>query len=220
VSIHCSENPLRQRNVDSSGLISELADVDVYNRPCPAAIASIAAARFQFETTVARVVDGPPKRVTLANVPDKDLGCAHLVVLGGAAAGNSLHISMADGNTVGFATTSNPAVVSGIRTGDKVRIDNSWLLAAQTYQRHQVPPSPDEYGWNQFRDSAGNPIYPQRDVLIGHIFAVNSIGSLLTGRIHGKMLLVQALTRQPRDPCREGSYSEARRPSATGPARS
>jgi hypothetical protein len=154
---------------------------------------SIAADRFEFETTVARVVDGPPKRVTLANVPDKDLGCVHLVVLGGAAAGNSLHIATADGNTLGFATTSNPAVVSGIRAGDKVRIDNSWILAAQTYQRHQVPPSSDEYGWNQFRDSAGNPIYPQRDVLIGHTFAVNSIGSLLTGRILGKMLLVQAL---------------------------
>jgi len=154
---------------------------------------SIASDRFEFETTVAHVVDGPPRRVTLTQVPDVDLGCAHLTLLGGAAAGNSLHIALADGDTVGFATTSNPAVLSAIRAGDRVRVDNSWILAAQTYQRHQVPPSPAEYGWNQFRDSAGKPLYPQRDVLIGHTFAMNSIGSLLTGRIHGKMLLVQAL---------------------------
>jgi hypothetical protein len=154
---------------------------------------SIAADRFQFETSVTRVIDGPPKQVRLASVPDKDLGCAQLLLLSGAAAGNGLHIATADSTTVGFASTSDPAVVNGIRPGDKVRIDNSWILAAQTYQRHQLPPSPDEYGWNQFRDTSGNPIYPQRNVLIGHTFAVNSIGSLLTGRIHGKTLLVQAL---------------------------
>jgi hypothetical protein len=142
---------------------------------------------------VTQVIDGPPKQVTLASVPDKDLGCTQLSLLSGAAAGNGLHIATADGKTVGFASTSDPTVVNGIRPGDKVRIDNSWILAAQTYQRHQVPPNADEYGWNQFRDSLGNPIYPQRNVLIGHSFAVNSIGSLLTGRIHGKMLLVQAL---------------------------
>ena len=154
---------------------------------------SIAADRFQFDTTVSRVMDGPPIRVALTDVPQKELGCAHLVMLSGAAAGKSLHISGADGNAVGFATTSDPAVVDGIRSGDKVRIDNSWLLAAQTYQRHQVPPGEDEYGWNQFRDSDGTPVYPQRDVLIGHFFALNSVGSLLSGAIHGKMLLVQAL---------------------------
>ena len=154
---------------------------------------SVGADRFQFETTVTRVLDGPPKRVSLANVPDEDLGCAHLVVLSGAAVGNNLHIAMVEGSTVGFATTADPAVVNSIRTGDKVHIDNSWLLAAQTYQRHQVPPSDEEYGWNQFRDAQGKPIYPQRELLIGHFFALNSVGSLLSGRIHGKMLLVEAL---------------------------
>jgi len=74
-----------------------------------------------------------------------------------------------------------------------VRLDNSWPLAIQTYQRHQVPPDDAEYGWNQFRDAHGNPIYPQRELLIGHFFALNSVGSLLSGDIHGKVLLVQAL---------------------------
>jgi hypothetical protein len=154
---------------------------------------SIAADRFQFETTVVQVTDGPPKRVTLAAVPDREFGCTQLLLLSGAAAGNGLHIASIDGKSVGFASTSDPAVVSHIQAGDKVRIDNSWILAAQTYQRHQVPSNADEYGWDQYRDVSGKPIYPQRSVLIGHSFAVNSIGSLLTGQIHGKMLLVQAL---------------------------
>lgn len=149
--------------------------------------------RFQFETTIARVVDAPHKRVVLADRPSNDLGCAHLTPLSGAAEGKTLHIAMAEGDSIGFASTSDPAVLDRIRPGDKVRIDNSWLLAAQTYQRHQVPPNPDEYGWNQFRDVQGGPIYPQREVLIGHFFALNSVGALLNGRIHGKMLLVQAL---------------------------
>src|ERR1700677_3895043 len=40
VRIHCPENPLRQRNIDSSGFIAELADVDVHDRPSPATIAA------------------------------------------------------------------------------------------------------------------------------------------------------------------------------------
>jgi hypothetical protein len=154
---------------------------------------SFAADRFQFETTVARVINGPPKRIILANVTDRELGCAHLTPTSGAATGKSLHVATAEGNALGFASTSDPGVVNGIRAGDKVRIDNAWLLAAQTYQRHQVPPSQEEYGWNQYRDAAGKPIYPQRNVLIGHFFALNSVGALLNGRINGKMLLVQAL---------------------------
>jgi len=42
MSIHCAKNPLRQSNVDSGGLISELAYIDVYDRPRPAAIAALA----------------------------------------------------------------------------------------------------------------------------------------------------------------------------------
>jgi hypothetical protein len=155
--------------------------------------ADIHADRFQFETTVARVIEGPPLQAVLAHVPDKDLGCAHLTVLSGEAESCWFHIAAADGKTVAFASTSDAGMLGKLRAGDRVRIDNSWILAAQTYHRHQVPPSTEEYGWNQFRDAQGKPVYPQRDVLIGHNFALNSVGSLLTGRIHGKMLLVQAM---------------------------
>jgi hypothetical protein len=83
-------------------------------------------------------------------------------------------------------------VLNTIQAADRVRVDNAWALALQTYHRHQVP-TPDMYGWNQFRNSRGVPIYPQRDVLIGPIGAAGTAGSVPAGRIHGKMLAVEAL---------------------------
>jgi hypothetical protein len=155
--------------------------------------ASIHAERFQFDTTVARASDGPVRRIELAAVPDRPIVDAHLVLLSGAGAGRSAPIAHAEGRTVILANASDPAIAAAVQAGDQVRIDNSWPLALQTYHRHQVPPDPAEYAWNQFRDADGKPIYPQRGTLIGQIFAVSSIGSLLSGRIHGKMLLVQSL---------------------------
>ena len=155
--------------------------------------ATIHAERFSFETTVAGVSEGPPRRIALADAPGRPFVDAHLVLLGGPHAGRSFAIAEADDRTLVLANTSDPAVVAAIQAGDAVRIDNSWPLALQTYHRHQVPPTAEEYGWNQFRDEAGRPRYPQRDVLIGPIFALSAVGSLLNGDIQGKMLLVQSL---------------------------
>ncbi len=154
---------------------------------------SIADSRFEFETTIAATGVQRSGRITLTDAPEVPLGGAHLTLLSGAGAGRWLHIATVDRLSLGFASTSDAAVIDSLRPGDRLRIDNRWLLAAQTYQRHQVPPDPAEYGWNQFRDAAGRPLYPQRDLLIGHFFALNGVGSLLNGRIQGKMLLVQAL---------------------------
>jgi hypothetical protein len=153
---------------------------------------SLGAARFHFDTVVTKVIDGPPKLVELASVPAEDFADAHLVIISGATAGKSIPLGVIKGKTVGFAFSADSAVVSGIKTGDKVRIDNSWTLALQTYHRHQVP-TPDMYGWNQFRDSAGKPVYPQRDVLIGPIAAGHTAGSVPNGHIHGKMLALEVL---------------------------
>jgi hypothetical protein len=42
------------------------------------------------------------------------------------------------------------------------------------------------YGWDQFRDADGTPIYPQRDVLVGPISAFNGAGSNQTGRFKAR----------------------------------
>ena len=139
-----------------------------------------------------RVIDGFPKQVELASAPDRDFADAHLVIMSGAAAGKSVPIAAIDGKTIGFAFAADQAAINGIQPGDQVRIDNSWALALQTYHRHQVP-TPDMYGWNQFRGADGQPIYPQRDVLIGPIGAAGTAGSVPNGRIHGKMLVLECL---------------------------
>ncbi len=110
---------------------------------------SIHAARRAFDTTVATVMETFPLQLELTSVPDWDITNAHLVMMSGASAGRSVPVAWVDGLRVGFAYSTNPLVVHGMTTGDQVRIDNSWPLALETYQRHQVP-TPDMYGWNQF----------------------------------------------------------------------
>jgi hypothetical protein len=154
--------------------------------------ASIRDARFQFDTTIAKVIEGFPRQLELANVPEADCADAHLVIVSGAAAGKSVPIASVNGKTLGFAFAAEHAVINSIQAGDRVRIDNAWALALQTYQRHQVP-TPDQYGWNQYRDANGEPIYPQRGVLIGPIAAAGTAGSVPNGRINGKVLVLEAL---------------------------
>jgi hypothetical protein len=153
---------------------------------------TIRSERFQFDTAVAFVIDGFPKQIALASVPERDFADAHLVILSGAAAGKSVPIASVHGQAVGFAFAADHSVVQAILPGDRVRIDNAWSLALQTYQRHQVP-TPDLYGWNQYRGSDGQPLYPQREILIGPIAAAGTAGSVPNGQINGKMLVLEAL---------------------------
>jgi hypothetical protein len=153
---------------------------------------SIGEDRFRFDSVVAGV-NGPPFVIELADLPDGDGQDAHLVVLSGASAGASLPIARVEGKAVHLIAVLDHAKAAGIAAGDKVRIDNSWALALQTYHRHQVPPTADYYGWNQFRDAGGAPIYPQRPVLIGPTGTANAAGAVLTGEIQGKVLMLACL---------------------------
>ena len=153
---------------------------------------SIASERFQFDTSVARVIEGYPRQIKLARIPARDFADSHLVLLSGAATGNSIPIASIDGNIIGFAFAASQAVINSIAPGDQARIDNAWTLALQTYQRHQVP-TQDMYGWNQYRGADGAPLYPQRELLIGPIGAAGTAGSVPNGRISGKMLVLEAL---------------------------
>jgi hypothetical protein len=153
---------------------------------------SIKSERFHFDTTVAKVVGESSRRFELTGVPDRDFADAHLVLMSGASKGRSVPIASINGKTIGFAFAADQAVINSVQPGDQVRIDNSWVLALQTYQRHQVP-TPDMYGWNQFRGADGQPVYPQRDALIGPIAAAGTAGSVPNGRIHGKMIVLQAV---------------------------
>jgi len=123
--------------------------------------------RFAIEATVVRAEGGPPWTITLDADPLRSVQDGHMVVLSGAAAGASLPIDRNHGAVVSLINTTDPAAASGIAAGDRVRLDNSWALALETYHRHQVPAEAEYYGWNQFRDASGAPVYPQRSVQVG-----------------------------------------------------
>jgi hypothetical protein len=153
---------------------------------------SVSAARIQHDATIVNVIPGTQERIELSSVPTGDLTGADLIIASGAAAGKTVALGIVNGNAAGFGFGANPAVVNSLQAGDKVRIDNSAYLALQTYHRHQLP-TPDMYAWNQFRNAKGEPIYPQRKVLIGPIGATNGAGSLQDGQFSGKMIALESL---------------------------
>lgn len=115
-----------------------------------------------------------------------------LIIKSGEAAGATLQITKITGDKVALAPTNSLVILSKIKPGDEVQVDNSNFLAVQTYHRHQDPGS--QYSvWNQFRDEKGNPKYPQRPMLIGPMFTKGAAGSLPTGKFDGKMILLGSL---------------------------
>ena len=85
-------------------------------------------------------------------------------------------------------------VLKKVHAGDQVVVDNSNFLAAQSYHRHCVPEDLNEYpAWRQFCDKDGNPLYPQRPMLLGPMFSSFASGKLITGEFNGKMIIVENL---------------------------
>ncbi len=146
-----------------------------------------------FEAEVTLTSDGLPRRLDLTDVGEGNLADAHLVVLTGDAAGATLPIWHGDGKTVTLIATADPVAAMAIKPGDRVRVDNSWPLALQTYHRHQVPSEPGYYGWDQFCDAGGVPLYPQRPIQIGPTGTANAAGDVIDGTIHGKVLSLACL---------------------------
>lgn len=124
----------------------------------------------------------------LADTARDTLLGSELSVLTGASAGAKVRLSAFEGGIASLEPGQGNAI-SGVAVGDRVRVDNSNFLAAQTYHRHQVPDV--EYAvWDQFRDESKQPIPPQRSMLLGPLFTRSSVGSLPTGDIDAKMIVV------------------------------
>ena len=124
-------------------------------------------------------------------LPDVSFLGGDLIIKSGAAAGKTLQLTKVAGDKV-VVGPADPAVLLQIKSGDEVQVDNSNFLAVQTYHRHQVPGK--EYRvWDQFRDAAGNPKYPQRPMQLGPLFTRGASGVLPTGKFKGKMILLSSL---------------------------
>lgn len=190
---------------------------------------SLQQARIQYRATVVRLVGvGDPETQAAAggvdtawhqlklatpvgiqfdSVPSADLDLASLRIMSGLSAGKELPIGKVAGNTIFIAvnplSSNNTPLLSTLKPGDEVMIDNSDLLAAQYYHRHQVP-SRDFAAWDQFCDADGKPIYPQRRMLLGPM--VTGAGSVQSGKFKGKMIVVESLMDQDAFPWQADWY--------------
>lgn len=129
-----------------------------------------------------RLAAAPPQQYFLGG---------ELVMTGGALAGQRIMAEHIVGDVVMLGVT-RPDQVARIAVGDTVRVDNSNFLAIESYHRHQTP----KHGfpvWDQFRDAAGNPRYPQRPFLVGPLFVRSTAGTQLEGKFEGKMILAASL---------------------------
>lgn len=102
--------------------------------------------------------------------------------------GERLQVSRVEGNYVVLADVNAPQRLTYLHAGDSVQVDNSDFLAVETYHRHQVP-TPDYYGWNQFRGINNQPIYPQRPFLVGPLITLGAAGCQFDGNIKCKVIL-------------------------------
>jgi hypothetical protein len=124
-------------------------------------------------------------------LPAIDFMGGDLIIKSGAAAGKTLQLTKIASDKVVLGPT-DPMVLTQIKPGDEVQVDNSNFLAVQTYHRHQVP-GKEYHVWDQFRDADGKPIYPQRPMQLGPLFTKGASGVLPVGKFKGKMILLSSL---------------------------
>ncbi|MFK0402017.1 hypothetical protein ACIQTT_06775 [Microbacterium sp. NPDC090225] len=129
--------------------------------------------------------------IRLSSIPEGWVLGAQLIVKSGAGAGSVLRLSGVEHDVLTLEPGQDEAAEL-LAVGDEITLDNSTFLAAQTYHRHQVP-GPEYAVWDQFRDDDGEPVYPQRGMLLGPMFTVGAAGTVPTGQISGKMIAVACL---------------------------
>jgi hypothetical protein len=134
----------------------------------------------------------PPVAVRLSDTPGVEVRGADVYVLSGAATGARIGVLSVIDDIAVFGPGGAESI-RRLRRGDTVRVDNSGYLAAETYHRHQVPEGGDFPVWDQFRNPDGSPLYPQRPLLLGPLFAAAAAGTVQSGRFEGKMIVVESL---------------------------
>ncbi|MDB5279630.1 MAG: hypothetical protein JWR61_4585 [Ferruginibacter sp.] len=145
--------------------------------------------------SIGGVEGGMPVAYQLENVlPGIQFLGGDLIIKTGAAAGKTLQITKIAGDKVVLGPV-DAAVLALVKPGDEVQVDNSNFLAVQTYHRHQLPPSVEEYPvYKQFLDKDGKPLYPQRPFLLATAFTKGASGGVsASGKFKGKMILLESV---------------------------
>lgn len=134
--------------------------------------------------------DKTPVAIRLETAFPNSIIGADMSVLSGSNAGANVLITQTQKPYIVLDGQTSQTLTK-LAVGDRVHISNRDFLASQTYHRHQVP-SPDFPVWDQYRDTQGNPVYPQRR-LLGPMLAKGATGKEQTGAFNGKMILIENL---------------------------
>lgn len=144
--------------------------------------------------------DGGSAYIEVEEVPRGDdlyLRGVDIIFESGKAKGRKLRLGSIEGNRLipgmSFGADDFARIISMIRPGDEILIDNSDYIAIQTYHRHQVPDDLSFHAFDQYRDTDGKPIYPQRDTVISYGFTAGGCGSVQDGQIQGKVIVMNNL---------------------------
>jgi hypothetical protein len=97
--------------------------------------------------------------------------------------------------TVYVSARASTEIRKALRPGTNIQVDNRWYLATHTYHRHQLPPSSSSFHSHDYlRNEQGEPLYPQRDVLMGPRISKSASGNgMHTGNITMKMIVMDNL---------------------------
>ncbi len=143
------------------------------------------------------MADGKGAWIELEDVPvggDLYLEGVNIGFETGDAVGKLLLLGELKGNyaTIGmcYGMDDLPGVLSLVKPGDVVTLDNSDYIAIQHYYRHQVPADTTFHAWDQFRNEDGTPKTPQRNFM-GYGFT--GTGTVQDGNLQGKVIVVQSL---------------------------
>ncbi|KAF4956412.1 hypothetical protein FSARC_11615 [Fusarium sarcochroum] len=89
---------------------------------------------------------------------------------------------------------NNSTALTLLAKGVQLQIDNLDNLAVSAYHRHQVPTREGFYAWDFLRKEDGEPIYPQREVVIGQTLSQSaSGGGTHSGNITAKVIVMDTL---------------------------
>lgn len=144
--------------------------------------------------------DGSGAYILVENVPEGEnlyLRGVDILFESGKAAGKKLRLGRLEGHRLipgmSYGCDNISDIIDLIAPGDEIFLDNSDYIAIQTFHRHQVPQDLSFHAWDQFRDQDGNPVCPQRPVVISYPFTAGGCGSVQDGKIQGKVIVMNSL---------------------------
>ena len=104
--------------------------------------------------------------------------------------------------------TNSPLLLDALKVGNKVRINNRFILAMYYYPRHTVVPGIRSH--DQYRNADGSPKYPQRPS-VDHLYYSNYRtmgGRVETGDIKTKTMIIEGRSDHLSWPIFNASYAE------------